>query len=93
MAGARLLLEDGTELRGRSLGFPRSVCGEVVFNTGMADFGIPLITNIQLAQRLVESIVKKRMTELHIKSWNEYAPPERAPARAHALPSELKPAA
>ena len=44
-----------------------------------ADFGIPLITNIQLAQRFVEAVAKKRVAELHIKSWNEYAPPQRSP--------------
>ena len=58
-----------------------------------ADFGVPLITNIQLAQRFVEAIAKKRMCELHIKSWNEYAAPERPPARPLLLPGELKPAA
>ena len=58
-----------------------------------ADFGVPLITNIQLAQRLVESIAKKRLCELQIKSWNEYAAPERPPARPFRLPGELKPAA
>jgi carbamoyl-phosphate synthase large subunit len=58
-----------------------------------ADFGIPLITNIQLAQRFVEAVCKKRMTELHIKSWNEYAPPERPPVRVVSLQEELKPAA
>jgi carbamoyl-phosphate synthase large subunit len=39
-----------------------------------ADFGIPLITNIQLAQRFVEAISRKRMAELQVKSWDEYAP-------------------
>ena len=39
-----------------------------------ADFGIPLITNIQLAQRLVEALSKKGLAELQIKSWQEYAP-------------------
>jgi carbamoyl-phosphate synthase large subunit len=38
-----------------------------------ADFGIPLITNIQLAQRLVEALSKKTLAELSIKSWQEYA--------------------
>ncbi len=38
-----------------------------------ADFGIPLITNIQLAQRFVEAISRKPLTELQIKSWQEYA--------------------
>jgi len=36
------------------------------------NFGIPLITNIQLAQRFVEAISKKDLSELKIKSWNEY---------------------
>src|SRR6266699_1466536 len=39
-----------------------------------ADFGIPLITNIQLAQRFVEALSKKRVAELQIKSWEDYAP-------------------
>jgi carbamoyl-phosphate synthase large subunit len=58
-----------------------------------ADFGIPLITNIQLAQRLVEALSKKRLADLEIKSWQEYAPAERAPARPQPLREELKPAA
>jgi carbamoyl-phosphate synthase large subunit len=36
------------------------------------DFGIPLITNIQLAQRFVEAVVRKHMADLEIKSWGEY---------------------
>jgi carbamoyl-phosphate synthase large subunit len=39
-----------------------------------ADFGIPLITNIQLAQRLVEALAKKSVEELQVKSWHEYLP-------------------
>jgi carbamoyl-phosphate synthase large subunit len=46
-----------------------------------ADFGIPLITNLQLAQRLVEALSKKGIAELQIKSWQEYAPAERTPVR------------
>ena len=38
-----------------------------------ADFGIPLITNIQLAQRLVEALAKKGLADLAIRSWQEYA--------------------
>jgi carbamoyl-phosphate synthase small subunit len=33
-----LILEDGTVFRGRSLGAPRPVAGEVVFNTGMVGY-------------------------------------------------------
>ena len=59
-----------------------------------ADFGIPLITNIQLAQRFVEAISKKSLAELRIKSWQEYVL-EGTPAKAPATPveTELRPAA
>ena len=36
------------------------------------DFGIPLITNIQLAQRFVEAVARKQPDDLEIKSWDEY---------------------
>ncbi|MFQ5799703.1 MAG: carbamoyl-phosphate synthase large subunit, partial [Bacteroidota bacterium] len=36
------------------------------------DFSVPLITNIQLAQRFVEALSKKRLADLQIKSWAEY---------------------
>ena len=34
----KLVLEDGTELRGRAFGDSRAVSGEVVFNTGMTGY-------------------------------------------------------
>ncbi len=37
-----------------------------------ADFGVPLVTNIQLARRIVESIKRKRPEDLACKSWQEY---------------------
>ncbi len=39
------------------------------------DFGIPLFTDIQLAQRFVEAIARKRIEDLQVKSWREYEPP------------------
>ena len=36
------------------------------------DFSVPLITNIQLAQRFVECIARKNLADLQIKSWAEY---------------------
>jgi carbamoyl-phosphate synthase large subunit len=36
------------------------------------DHGIPLITNIQLAQRFVEAIFNKTSQDLSTKSWAEY---------------------
>jgi carbamoyl-phosphate synthase large subunit len=56
-----------------------------------ADFGIPLITNIQLAQRLVEALSKKRVAELQIKSWQDYAHGANSVATA-PLPSVPLPA-
>ena len=55
-----------------------------------ADFGIPLITNIQLAQRFVEAISKKSVADLQIKSWQEYAP---APLALPSQPGALVPVA
>ena len=37
-----------------------------------ADFGIPLITNTQLAARFVEALAVKQLDDLEIKSWREY---------------------
>ncbi len=37
-----------------------------------ADFGVPLITNIQLAKRLAESLSRKTMEDLKCKSWQSY---------------------
>jgi carbamoyl-phosphate synthase large subunit len=53
-----------------------------------ADFGIPLVTNIQLAQRLVEALSKKTLAELAIKSWQEYGPPA---VEAGGLPGAIRP--
>jgi carbamoyl-phosphate synthase large subunit len=47
-----------------------------------ADFGLPIITNIQLAQRLVEAIARKGLAELQVKCWQEYAPATGSPARS-----------
>lgn len=36
------------------------------------DFGIPLITNLQLAKRFVEALLMKQASDLSVKSWDEY---------------------
>jgi carbamoyl-phosphate synthase large subunit len=43
------------------------------------DFGIPLITDIQLAQRFVEALARKKPGDLQVKSWREYEPPAARP--------------
>jgi carbamoyl-phosphate synthase large subunit len=40
-----------------------------------ANFGIPLITNLQLAKRFVEALAAKKPYELEIKSWQDYRRP------------------
>ena len=35
---AKLLLEDGTRFNGIGFGFPKTVAGEIVFNTGMVGY-------------------------------------------------------
>ena len=37
-----------------------------------ADFGVFLITNLQLAKRLVESLSRKGFDDLNFKAWHEY---------------------
>jgi carbamoyl-phosphate synthase large subunit len=54
-----------------------------------ADFGIPLVTNIQLAQRLVEALSKKGFADLQIKSWQEYGPAARVIPQAQGEPLTL----
>jgi carbamoyl-phosphate synthase large subunit len=55
-----------------------------------ADFGIPLVTDVQLARRFIEALSKKTLAELQIKSWQEYAAGEPVLVRKH---EQLRPAA
>jgi carbamoyl-phosphate synthase large subunit len=68
------------------------LANDYVIRRKAADFGIPLVTNIQLAQRLVEALSAKNISELQIKSWQEYGPEEKAPVRTDGQ-KELRPAA
>jgi carbamoyl-phosphate synthase large subunit len=36
------------------------------------DFGIPLLTDIHLAEQFVRAIARKKPADLQIKSWREY---------------------
>jgi carbamoyl-phosphate synthase large subunit len=36
------------------------------------DFGVPLITNLQLAEQFVRAVTRKKLVNLETKSWNEY---------------------
>jgi carbamoyl-phosphate synthase large subunit len=45
---------------------------DYIIRRSAVDFGVPLITNLQLARRLVEAIARKSQSDLQIKSWKEY---------------------
>ena len=45
---------------------------DYVIRRTASDHAIPLITNIQLAQRFVEALTRKRLEDLHVKSWGHY---------------------
>ena len=36
------------------------------------DFNIPLITNLQIAERFIDAISRKNRGDLAIKAWDEY---------------------
>jgi len=50
----------------------KELTNDYIIRRKAVDFGIPLITNLQLARRLVEAVARKAPNELHITSWNEY---------------------
>ena len=70
----------------------QELANDYVIRRKAADFGIPLITNIQLAQRFVEAMAKKSLAELQIKSWQEYAAPEHAPPKVEEALRPVPPA-
>ncbi len=43
-----------------------------VIRRSAADYGIPLVTNLQLAKMLVDSIAEVKLESLEIKAWDEY---------------------
>ncbi len=54
------------------------------------DYGVPLITNIQLAQRFVEAMARKPLSSLHTKSWLAYVD-RRGPAAQVAGAASAEP--
>jgi carbamoyl-phosphate synthase large subunit len=45
---------------------------DYIIRRNSVDFSVPLITNLQLARRFVETLSRKSLDDLHIKSWKEY---------------------
>jgi len=50
----------------------KELTNDYIIRRKAVDFAIPLITELQLAKRFVEAITRKRLEDLHIKSWDEY---------------------
>ena len=51
----------------------RELTNDYLIRRKAVDMAVPLITNIQLAQRWVEALSRKQRSDLHVKSWSEYA--------------------
>ena len=45
---------------------------DYIIRRAAVDHGVPLVTNLQLAMRLVEALAAKRPRDLKVKSWSEY---------------------
>ncbi len=45
---------------------------DYIIRRNAVDFGVPLITDLQLARRFVETLSRKTLEDLHIKSWKSY---------------------
>jgi carbamoyl-phosphate synthase large subunit len=58
----------------------QELTNDYIIRRQAVEFGIPLITNLQLAQRLVEALARKNLGDLEIKSWREYREGARTPA-------------
>ena len=45
---------------------------DYIIRRAAVDFGVPLITNLQLAERLVEALELIPMEQLRVRSWRRY---------------------
>ena len=75
---AFLILEDGTVFTGQSIGAPREVISEIVFNTSMTGY-LEVLTDPSyavetvMAQRRNEMVLKKRAYKGVLKRYTEMA--------------------
>ena len=51
---------------------PEELANDYMIRRAAVDHGVPLVTNIQLAERLAWAIGRKSIDALEIKSWEEY---------------------
>jgi carbamoyl-phosphate synthase large subunit len=48
---------------------------DYIIRRAAVDFGVPLITNLQVAERLVEALEEIPMDQLKVRSWSRYGEP------------------
>lgn len=51
---------------------PQELENDYIIRRKAVDFNVPLITNLQLAQRFVKAINQTSLADLQVKSWDEY---------------------
>jgi carbamoyl-phosphate synthase large subunit len=51
---------------------PEELANDYTIRRMATDYGVPLITNIQLAQRLARALCRKSVEDLEIRSWGDY---------------------
>jgi carbamoyl-phosphate synthase large subunit len=51
---------------------PEELTNDYLIRRRAVDFGIPLLTDIHLAEQFVRAIARKKPADLQIKSWREY---------------------
>jgi carbamoyl-phosphate synthase large subunit len=50
----------------------KDLTNDYIVRRKAVDFNIPLITNLQFAERFIDAISKMKIDDLNIKSWDEY---------------------
>ena len=54
---------------------------DYVIRRAAVDFNVPLLTNLQLAKRFIEALSRTSLSDLKVKSWDEYQVPSTCRAR------------
>ena len=50
----------------------QELANDYTIRRAAVDHGVPLVTNLQLAQRLAQALTRKALDDLEIRSWDEY---------------------
>jgi carbamoyl-phosphate synthase large subunit len=64
----------------------KELANDYLIRRGAADFGVPLITNVQLAEQFVRAVVHRKINDLQIRSWTEYRRDKDGEMRNFSMP-------